>query len=114
MMAARQNILSTNMLKNVKISYKNVKSQLATPETCQARNLSSNSRMINCAVRGNWHSVTETSKLTYAHHLSKYFINVFVVTINQLTFIGILNDHKISSDNGLLPNNVRVLKYASK
>ena len=34
------------MLKNVKLSYKNVKLHLATPEICQARNLSSNTRIV--------------------------------------------------------------------
>ena len=41
-MVVRQNVLSTIILKNVKLSYKNVKLHLATPEICQARNLSSN------------------------------------------------------------------------
>ena len=36
----------TIMLKNVKLSYRNVILQLATPEICQARNLSSNSRIV--------------------------------------------------------------------
>ena len=40
----RQNVLSTIMLKNFKLSYKNVRLHWATPEICQARNLSSNPR----------------------------------------------------------------------
>ena len=46
-MVVRQNVPSTIMLKNVKVSNENVRLQLATPEICQARNLSSNSRNAN-------------------------------------------------------------------
>ena len=38
MMLVHQNILSTVMLKNVKLSYGNVRLHLAIPEICQARN----------------------------------------------------------------------------
>ena len=40
-MVVRQNDLSTIMLKNVKLSYENVKLHLAAPEIYQARNLCS-------------------------------------------------------------------------
>ena len=44
-MVERQNVLSMNMLKNVKLSNENVSSHMATPEICWARNLSSNLRI---------------------------------------------------------------------
>ena len=44
MTVVRQNILSTAMLKNDKLSNGNGSLHLATPEICQARNLSSNPR----------------------------------------------------------------------
>ena len=41
MMIVHQNILSSVMLKKVKLCYGNVRFQLTTPEICQARNLCS-------------------------------------------------------------------------
>ena len=41
-----QNILSTVMPENDKLANGNVRFQLATPEICQARNLTSNLRII--------------------------------------------------------------------
>ena len=41
-MAERQNVLSTIMLKNVKLSNEYVRLHLTTPEICQPRNLSTN------------------------------------------------------------------------
>ena len=43
-MMIRQNVLSTIMLKNVKLFYQNVKLQLTTTEMSQAINLSTNAR----------------------------------------------------------------------
>ena len=45
MLILRQNILGKIMLKNVKLSYKNVKLQLATAEVGHASNLCSNPRI---------------------------------------------------------------------
>ena len=45
----RQNVLSTIMLKYIKLSNENVRLQLATSEICQARNLASNPS--NCSLR---------------------------------------------------------------
>ena len=41
-MVERHNAMSTIMLKNVKLSYQNVRLALATPEMCQYRSLSIN------------------------------------------------------------------------
>ena len=43
-MFVRQNMLSTIMLKNVKLCHKTVKLQLTRTEICRARNLCSNPR----------------------------------------------------------------------
>ena len=45
MMVVQQNVLSTIMLKNIKLSDENVSLQLATPEICQAINSSINARI---------------------------------------------------------------------
>ena len=45
MMVVRQNVLSTIMLKNVKLCYENVRFQLATSEKNKPRNLSSSLRI---------------------------------------------------------------------
>ena len=42
-----QNMLSSVMLKNYKLSNGNVRLHLAAPEICQARNLSSNPRNLS-------------------------------------------------------------------
>ena len=44
-MVARQNILNTIMLKNVKLFYGNVRLHLATPEICQTINSLINTRV---------------------------------------------------------------------
>ena len=76
-MVERQNILSTIMLKNVKLSNENVRLQLATPEICYARNLTSNARNLTLEK-----DKLKTGSLWILHSLNKKTFETIKSTIN--------------------------------
>ena len=88
MTVVRQNILSTIMLKNVKLSYGNLRLHLATPEIFQARNLCSYPRTTKTIQKGH------CEKCYIGHGRTKKHIYYNVTAGNLKYFISLINDNK--------------------